>query len=111
MERRIERLVDPWLALHPSANTQAAYRHDVEQFVDWCTATGRRPLSSKPADIDAYRDQCLADGAGPATVARRLSGLASFFRHAAEPRSVRADPVGGVDRPTLHEPAESPVLD
>jgi len=111
MERRIERLVDAWLARHPSANTQAAYRRDVEQFVDWCTATGRRPLSSKPADIDAYRNQCLADGAGPATVARRLSGIGSFFRYAAESRAVRSDPVGGVDRPTLPEPGDSPILD
>jgi site-specific recombinase XerD len=111
MDRRTARLVTDWLAKHPSVNTQSAYRHDVEAFVRWCRATGRRPLAAGPADIDAYRDQCLADGVAAATVARRLSGIASFFRYAAERGAVPGDPVEGVGRPASADPADSPVLD
>ena len=111
MERRIQRLVDGWLAEHPSANTQAAYRRDLNGFLDWCTTTGRRPLRVGPADIDAYRDQCLTDGAGTATVSRRLSGIGSFFRFAAQSGVVPGDPVEDVDRPTSPDPAGSAVLD
>ena len=111
MDGQTQRLVDGWLAGHPSANTQAAYRRDIDGFLDWCATTGRRALLVGPADIDAFRDACLSDGAGTATVARRLSGIASFFRYAAQSGAVRADPVDGVDRPTLPDPADSAVLD
>lgn len=111
MDRRTQRLVDGWLAEHPSANTQAAYRRDLTGFLEWCATTGRRPLRVVPADIDAYRDQCLTDGAGTATVARRLSGIGSFFRFAAESGAVAADPVEDVDRPASPDPAGSAVLD
>jgi len=111
MDRRTQRLVDGWLAEHPSANTRAAYRHDLGGFFDWCATTGRRPLGVSPTDIDAYRDQCLTDGAGSATVARRLSGIGSFFRFAAQSGAAPGDPVEDVDRPAAPDPADSAVLD
>jgi len=111
MDRRTERLVTGWLATYASANTRAAYRRDVERFVDWCASTGRAPLSAGPADIDAYRDESLSDGAGPATVARRLAGISSFFRFATESGALRSDPVEGVERPASPDPGDAPVLD
>jgi site-specific recombinase XerD len=110
MDGRTERLVEGWLARDLAANTRSAYRHDFEGFVGWCRATGRRPLAADRGDIDAYRDHCLSGGAGSASVARRLSGIASFFRYAAAAGAVSGDPVDGVDRPTSPDPAESPVL-
>ena len=110
MDRRTQQLVTGWLATHPSANTQTAYRRDVLGFLDWCAATGRRPLLVGPADIDAYRDQCLSDGAWTATVARRLSGIGSFYRFAAQSGAVPTDPVAGVDRPASPDPADSTTL-
>src|SRR5581483_9584691 len=82
-----------------------------EGFVRWCGQTGRRPLSTGSTDIDAYRDESLSDGAGPATVARRLSGISSFFRFATESGALRSDPVEGVERPASPDPGDSPVLD
>ena len=96
--------------LLPSPSTQTAYRRDVVGFLDCCAATGRRPLRVGPTDIDAYRDQCLSRGAGTATVARRLSGVGSFYRYAAQSGAVRTDPVEGVDRPTSPDPAGPSVL-
>ena len=111
MDRRTERLVDGWLATHSSPNTQTAYRRDIVGFLDWCAATGRQPLGVGPADIDAYRDRCLSDGAGAATVARRLSGIGSFFRFATRSGAAPGDPVEEVDRPVTPDPADSAVLD
>lgn len=110
MDRRTRRLVGGWLATHASANTQTAYRRDLLGFLDWCATTGRRPLFVGPEDIDAYRDQCLTDGAGTATVARRLSGIGSFYRYATRSGAVPADPVEGVNRPASPDPAGSTVL-
>lgn len=111
MDRRTQRLVDGWLAGHPSPNTQAAYRQDLVRFAGWCAAAGLRPLAVAPADLDTYRDACLADGASTATVARRLSGIASFFRYAAAEGAVQGDPAGGVERPVANDPARAAVLD
>lgn len=110
MDRKMQRLVEGWLARHPSANTQTAYRRDLVGFLDWCAATGRQPLGVGSSDIDAYRDECLSDGAGAATVGRRLSGIGSFYRYAAQAGAVRTDPVEGVDRPPSPDPANSMVL-
>ena len=97
---RITRLQRAWLAEQDSSNTQAAYRRDLESFVSWCAEEGRRPLDATPADIHEYRDSCLASGASNATVARRLSGLASFFRYVSDTGgSLAPNPVDGVTRP------------
>jgi integrase/recombinase XerD len=111
MDRRTQRLVDGWLAGHPSPNTRAAYRQDLTRFARWCAAAGSRPLAVGPEDLDTYRDACLAEGASTATVARRLSGIASFFRYAAAKGAVRGDPAGAVERPVATDPAQAPVLD
>jgi integrase/recombinase XerD len=111
VDRRTQRLLDAWLAERPSPNTQAAYRRDLTTFFAWCALTGREPFSVLGSDLERYRDACLEDGASVATVARRLSGIASFFRHAAAQDALRDDPMAGVDRPTLANPAESSVLD
>ena len=60
---------------------------------------GCRPLDARPDDIDRYRDECLSAGSSPATVSRRLSGIASFFRYAAAQGRVDDNPADGVERP------------
>lgn len=104
MDRKTRALLDAWLDGYGSANTRAAYRRDIDDFVAWCESTGRVPLEATAKDIDRYRDACLRGGASTATVARRLSGVASFFRH------VGGDnPVEDVERPVADPPDD--VLD
>jgi site-specific recombinase XerD len=67
-------------------------------------------LEASAADLDDYRDACLASGASPATVTRRLSGVASFFRYVASTGTVDANPVDDVDRPA-QDTAGRAVLD
>jgi len=110
VDRRTERLAAAWLATRTSENTRAAYQRDLAGFVRWCQERGRSPLEVSSADLDDYRDACLAAGASAATVTRRLSGIASFFRFATGAGSVGANPVDQVERPTPESP-ERTVLD
>ena len=62
-----------------SANTQAAYRTDLAHLAAWCRGRGTLDLLTvDAAEIARYRTECEIAGASPATVARRLSAIASF---------------------------------
>lgn len=99
VERRTKRLIAGWLTTYRSDNTRDAYERDLVAFVRWCAATGRDPLRAVPGDIDAYRDESLAAGSSAATVTRRLSGIASFFRYANEVGALAGNPADEVERP------------
>jgi site-specific recombinase XerD len=111
VERRTKRLVASWLTTYRSDNTRDAYERDMVTFVRWCAETGRDPLQTSPADLDAYRDEALATGASAATVTRRLSGIASFFRYASEHGAVGANPADEVDRPEADSAAPATLDD
>src|SRR5690348_8083051 len=67
-----------------SANTRAAYRADLAQLAAWCREGGTVDLLSvDTGDVARYRTACELAGAAPATVARRLSTIASFSAFAA----------------------------
>ena len=62
-----------------TANTRAAYRSDLGHLAAWCGEN--RPLDLLTIDADdvaRYRTACELSGASAATVARRLSTIASF---------------------------------
>lgn len=99
MERKTQRLVADWLTTYRSDNTRDAYERDMAAFVRWCAASGRNPLKATSADLDAYRDETLEGGASAATVTRRLSGLAAFFRYAASVGASDSNPADDVQRP------------
>jgi integrase/recombinase XerD len=110
MNARWDYLVAAWLAARGSDRTRGAYGADLEAYAQWCRGEGLTPLRSRGEDLDAYRDASLAAGASPATVARRLSALASFFRHAQTVGVVDGNPVADVDRPGTEPGERSPVL-
>src|SRR5439155_487160 len=69
-----------------SDNTRAAYRADLGHFAAWCDGSAG-PLDLLAVDTDdlaRYRTACEVAGAGPATVARRLSAIVSFGAYASE---------------------------
>lgn len=88
-----------WLGDLSSARTKDAYGRDMDAFIAWCDEQGHAPLEVSEAEIASYRDDCGVAGALPATVARRLSALASFYEHAVTAKAVPANPVDAVDRP------------
>lgn len=109
MQGRTARRFEEWLATYPSANTRDAYRRDVSAFAAWCAEVGRSPLEVSSDELARYRDHCLAAGAGPSTVARRLSSIASFLRFARD-EGGQGNPVEGVARPTA-SPSSPVALD
>jgi len=103
-------LADRWLMSLGSANTRAAYRADFAAFFSWCDEQGATPLEAGRFELDAYRAHLEQQGRKPATVARALSALSSFFEYVldAAPQLLSANPAARVKRPRVS--AESPTL-
>ena len=76
--------------LGASANTLAAYRRDLTDFLCWTEGKGVTPQSCEKADIERYIVACDASGLARSTRARRLSAIRQFFRFLYEERH-RAD--------------------
>jgi integrase/recombinase XerD len=102
-----EQVTEAWLANRRlSAHTRSAYRRDVAAWLAWCSARGIEPLKATFLDVNAYAralesavDPRSGRPLAPATVARKLSGLSSWYDFLAKLRAVDANPVGGADRP------------
>jgi len=102
-----EQVTEAWLANRRlSEHTRAAYRRDVAGWLVWCTSMRVDPLKATFLDVNAYAralEKAVEPRGGkplaPATVARKLSGLSSWYDFLAKLRAVDANPVGGADRP------------
>ena len=78
-------IFERWVVRRPSANTQRAYRKDVESFVefldlDW-PAESPLLLKVSVADVVAFRDSMLRDSKAPKTINRRIASLSSFYKY------------------------------
>jgi site-specific recombinase XerD len=62
-------------------------------------------------EVREYCDDCSKSGALPATVARRLSALTSFFEHALGAGAVSSNPVVAVERPAASRTGQPAGLD
>jgi integrase/recombinase XerD len=84
-----------------SPNTTAAYRADLQHFLHWCRI-GANAQNERITveDIASYRAACERQGAATATVARRLSAIASFGTFArAHGDGEMLPPSRSIDRP------------
>ncbi|GAB3978726.1 tyrosine-type recombinase/integrase [Plantactinospora veratri] len=91
-----------------SEHTREAYRRDVAGWLSWCEGRDLDPLRATFLDVNAYARQLeatlgLRSGRPltPATVARRLSALSSWYDFLAKLHAVEANPVAGADRPRV----------
>ncbi|TWH70265.1 site-specific recombinase XerD [Micromonospora olivasterospora] len=91
-----------------SEHTRDAYRRDVAGWLAWCATRELDPLRATFLDVNAYGRTLEATPAGrngqpltPATVARRLSALSSWYDFLVKLRAVDANPVAGADRPRV----------
>jgi site-specific recombinase XerD len=100
---------DAWLANRRlSGHTRAAYRRDVAGWTAWCAGRGLDPLRASFLDVNAYA-RALESTPGPrsgrppaaATVARKLSALASWYDFLQRLGAVGTNPVAGADRPRV----------
>jgi integrase/recombinase XerD len=97
-----EQVTEAWLANRRlSEHTRAAYRRDVASWLAWCSARDLEPLTASFLDVNAYARGLEARPLSPATVARMLSGLSSWYDFLVKLRAVDGNPVGGADRPAV----------
>ena len=117
---RLAELTTMWLSRQRSAHTRTAYRRDLWQWGDWCAATGRNPLTARPADLDAWIIEQRATGArgkpaAESTIARRLSAVASWYDYlvvntAADPEPlITHNPAQAAARPRINPDDSSTV--
>lgn len=100
---------DGWLANRRlSPHTRAAYKRDVGQWLAWCAARSLDPLAATFVQVNAYArtleatvDARTGKAMAPASVARKLSALSSWYGFLHRLDIVRTNPVGGADRPRL----------
>jgi site-specific recombinase XerD len=91
-----------------SAHTRAAYRADVTAWLRWCDRAGLDPLTASFLHVNEYArelestvDVRTGRPVAPATLARRLSGLSSWYDFLVRLRAAAANPVAGADRPRV----------
>ena len=95
-----EQVTEAWLANRRlSEHTRAAYRRDVAAWLAWCGGRGLDPLRATFLDVNAYARGLEAQPLAAATVARKLSGVSSWYDFLVKLRAVDGNPVGGADRP------------
>ncbi|GAA2691747.1 MULTISPECIES: tyrosine-type recombinase/integrase [Actinoplanes] len=82
-----------------SDHTRDAYRRDVTTWLDWCAGRGLDPRAATFLDVNAYARGLEARPMAAATVARKLSGLSSWYSFLLKLGAVATNPVGGADRP------------
>ncbi|MGC4846819.1 tyrosine-type recombinase/integrase [Micromonospora sp. DT15] len=91
-----------------SEHTRDAYRRDVTGWLTWCSGHDLDPLRATFLHVNEYAralESSLGTRSGrpltPATVARRLSALSSWYDFLVKLGAVPANPVSGADRPRV----------
>jgi integrase/recombinase XerD len=96
-----EQVTEAWLANRRlSEHTRAAYRRDVTGWLAWCAQRELDPLRATFIDVNGYARR-LEESLTPASVARKLSGLSSWYAFLVKVRAVESNPVVDADRPQV----------
>jgi integrase/recombinase XerD len=105
-----EQVTEVWLANRRlSEHTRAAYRRDVHGWLAWCREHDLDPLRATFLDVNAYARKLEAIPLAATTVARKMSGVSSWYDFLLKLRAVDANPVGGADRPHVDRDHSSTV--
>jgi integrase len=64
--------------------TREAYALDLRQFTSWCRTRNMALFAVRRADIEGFARELEAAGRARATVTRRLSTIAGFYKYAVE---------------------------
>lgn len=103
------RIAGAWLAAYSSPHTREAYRRDLTQFATWLEGVGivSPLLAGRPA-VDAYARHLEELELSPATRARKLSSVGSFYAYCGAEGLTDKNPAALVRRPKVSN--ESPRL-
>src|SRR6476469_3788998 len=104
-------LVTAWLAARRSENTRAGYARDIgitpprrpgraPSWLTWCREQGVNPVTGVTAlHVARYARQLEAAGLSPASAARKLAAISSWYAWLARRGHISASPAAGVARP------------
>ncbi|HKZ30283.1 MAG TPA: tyrosine-type recombinase/integrase [Acidimicrobiia bacterium] len=85
--------------------TRQAYSLDLRQWLRWCDNHDLRVFDVRRAHIELFARSLEQDGKARATVGRRLSMVAGFYRYCFEEQLIPVSPAAHVRRPRLdYEP-------
>jgi len=91
--------------------TRDAYSLDLRQWLRWCASHELRVLEVRRAHIELFARSLEQDGKAQATVARRLSTIAGFYRYCVEERLIPVSPAVHLRRPKLNYESNATGLD
>jgi site-specific recombinase XerD len=91
--------------------TREACTLDLRQFTGWCRARSLPLFSVRRADIETFARELEAKGRARATVTRRLSTIAGFYKYAVEEELLDHSPAAHVRRPRLDYESHATALD
>ncbi|HEY3559690.1 MAG TPA: tyrosine-type recombinase/integrase [Kribbella sp.] len=102
--RRIHVLIAVWLESKNSQHTREAYERDMKQWLKFCDEANVDPLQALRAHADIWRNR----GAGyanpaPASVARRLSAVSSWYTYLVQEDILDKSPLAHVERPAVSD--------
>jgi site-specific recombinase XerD len=100
-------LVAAWLLSAGSPHTVRAYRSDLGQFADWLADHDTDLQAATRRHLDTYAHE-LARMAAPATVARKLAAISSFYGYAVAEGRRETNPAARAWRPAV-DPDYSPT--
>jgi integrase len=90
--------------------TREAYALDLRQFTTWCRVRSVALFAVRRADIESFARE-EARGRARATVTRRLSTIAGFFKYAVEEELPDHSPAAHVRRPRVDYESQAAALD
>ena len=94
-----------------SGRTREAYTLDLRQFLRWSTEHDLELFEMTRTHIEIYARQLEDEGKAPATIGRRVSTLAGFYRFATEEGVLEHSPAVHVRRPRLDYESHTAGLD
>jgi integrase/recombinase XerD len=91
--------------------TREAYTLDLRQFTSWCRTRSLALFAVRRADIEGFARDLEVKGRARATVTRRLSTIAGFYKYAVEEELLDHSPAAHVRRPRLDYESHATALD
>ena len=91
--------------------TREAYALDLRQFASWCRARSVALFAVRRADIEGFARDLEARGRARATVTRRLSTIAGFYKYAVQEELLDRSPAAHVRRPRIDYESHAVALD
>ena len=91
--------------------TREAYALDLRQFASWCRTRPVALFAVRRADIENFARDLEVMGRARATVTRRLSTIAGFYKYAVEEELLDRSPAAHIRRPRVDYESHAVALD